>query len=131
MKVIYIYNINDANEVALLDRAKAEMLANHIEEVECVDFQAVKDIYKIRATPALILIRDDFQGANMLDEVAGGNLRVTAELLKAMSEEDQNIHSMTVNRVDYLINKQVSSKMADNAQVMDDMSNLLIEHGVI
>lgn len=129
MKAIYIYNPHDSNEVALLDRARTE-LGNYIQDIQVVDFQAVRDIYQITQTPALILIREDLQGANLLDEVSG-QLRVTAELWAAIQQEELVIHQAETHRIDNIIIAETSSKMADNAQVMDDMSNLLIEHGVI
>lgn len=111
MKVIVIYNPHSAIEMAKLERARADMLANHIIEIAAYDFQDVRDRYPVSSTPAIIPIRDDLQGENLLDEVEGGMLRMTAEILKMMQEEDLNLHQMETNRIDHLIHAEVTRRL--------------------
>lgn len=108
MKALYIYNENDANEVALLDRARTE-LQNYITDIQVADFQTVKDIYQIAQTPALILIREDLQGTNLLDDISG-QLRVTAELWQAIQQEELVIHQVTTYRIDNIILGEANAK---------------------
>ncbi len=131
MRAILIYNPHDVRETSLLERAKQEML-NCIEDVEVVDFMEVKDIYKIQQTPALILIREDMQGLNLLEEDTDkSQLRFIGEISKSLQEEEQNIHENNVNRIDGIIQAEVNKKMGENTQVMEDMASLLQESGVI
>ena len=82
MRVLYIYNPHNAKEVELKDRALSE-IQEVVEEVEAIDFTEISKIYKIRATPALIFLRDDLQGENLLTEnVENGKLLVVGSVLK-------------------------------------------------
>ena len=63
MKALFIYNPYSASEIKILDRVRQEF-SSHVEEVEVTDFENIKNIYKIRTTPALIIIRDDLQGSH-------------------------------------------------------------------
>jgi hypothetical protein len=116
LKAIYIYNPYSAQEVTLIERAKSEM-STHVEELEVIDFESAKNRFKIRATPALIVIRDDLQGEILLNEV-NGKLRVTAELYKMLEEEERNIHQAEMHRIDNLIIREVQKGQDD---LLEDM----------
>lgn len=109
MKVIYIYNPYNSREVGLLDQVKEE-LGNVVEEVEAVDFQEVKEQYRIAQTPAIIYIRDDWQGEQLLnvdDEQA--KLRVTLDATQYIEEEEKNIHEMETYRLDFKVKKEITA----------------------
>lgn len=111
MRVLFIYNPNNFQEASLMDEAMAEM-SNHIEQIEVVDFNLVREQFKIRETPALIIIRDDLQGLQLLDKDKTGNqLHITAELLKAMEEEDLNLHQQETHRIDNLVIREANAKI--------------------
>ncbi|MGK0467162.1 hypothetical protein [Clostridium sp.] len=116
MKAVYIYNPNSLKEISLIERAKEEMKI-YVEEIEVVGFEVAKTRFNIRATPAIIFIRDDLQGINLLDEV-NGKLRIVGELCKVLQEEELNIHQMDTNRIDNLINIEVAK---GQNELMDDM----------
>jgi hypothetical protein len=110
MRVLFVYNPNNSQEVSLIDGAMVEM-SSYIEQIEAVDFNLVREQFKIRETPALVIIRDDLQGLQLLDKDETGNqLHVTAELLKAMEEEDLNFHQQETHRIDYLIVHEANAK---------------------
>ncbi|MCT8978862.1 hypothetical protein N4T77_19990 [Clostridium sp. CX1] len=125
MRVIYAYNPYDSKEVKIIARVKEE-LSSLVEDIQIVDFMDIREMYKIRETPALIILRDDLQGINLLTEDPdnNGQLRVTGEVYKAMQEEENNFHNMPTNRIDVLINTEVV-KGQDN--LMSDM----IERGLL
>lgn len=125
MKAIYIYNPHDSNEVILLDRARVE-LGTYIQDIQAVDFQTVRDTFQVAQTPALILIREDLQGTNLLDEV-NGQLRVTAELWAAIQQEELVIHQAETHRIDNIINSEVKVKMDSNAAELDSLIGGLLE----
>lgn len=122
MRVIFIYNQENLKEKEVIERAKKEIL-NYIEEIECIDFNLVREQFKIRTTPALIIIRDDLQGEHLLEEdMVNNQLRVTAELLKVMEEEDRNIHEMETYRIDYLVNKEATEKIDEiTLELLDNL----------
>lgn len=122
MKALYIYNPHSAQEVAQIERATTEML-NIVDQVEAIDVDTAKQHFHIHSTPALIVIRDDLQGTHLLDEV-NGQLRITAELYKAMEEEDLNLHQAETHRLDNLINIEVTN-------AIDNYTLELIDGGVI
>lgn len=124
MKAIYIYNPHDSNEVILLDRARTE-LGTYIQDIQAVDFQAVRDTFQIAQTPALILIREDLQGANLLDDV-NGQLRVTAELWRAIQDEELVIHQTETHRIDNIINSEVKVKLEENSALVDEQVGALL-----
>lgn len=131
MRVIYVYNPHSAFETALKTRAVNE-LQTYVEEVESIDFQAIKDIYRIRATPALIIIRDDLQGEHLLEEdIERGQLRLALECYKALQEQESNIYQKDTKRIDSVVLKEVAIQMGENYQVMQDMASLLDESGVL
>lgn len=131
MKALLIYNKEDSREIELMNRAKQE-ISNLITEVDLVDFNLVRDKFSIRTTPTLIIVRDDLQGMHLLEEDMENNqLRITGELVKALDEEDKNIHNAEANRIDKLINSEVQIKMGENYQVMQDMASLLEEAEVL
>lgn len=124
MRVIYIYNPHSAQEVSLVERAKNEMLT-YVEEVEVIDFEAAKDRFKIRATPALIFIRDDIQGEELLTEdMESGKLRLALECYKALQEEEAVIHNAQTNRLDNVV--KAEKQAAEDALLLD-----MLERGII
>ncbi|MGC5328872.1 hypothetical protein [Brevibacillus sp. SYSU BS000544] len=111
MRVIYAYNPNNSTEVSLIERVKQELGAQ-MEEVLVTDFQNIKDVYSIRATPALIIIRDDLQGEHLLEEDLENNqLRVTLECLKSLQEEEQAIFEMDTKRIDAVVKAEVNKQL--------------------
>jgi len=123
LRTLFIYNPYSASEIKILDRVRQEF-SSHVEEVEVTDFENIKNIYKIRTTPALIIIRDDLQGSHLITDGDDGSLRATAELVKTMQEEDLNIYQAETYRIDNLIKKE-------KIKAIDDYTLELIEGGII
>lgn len=112
MRLVYIYNPYNSREVKILDRVKDE-LGNLVEDVEAVDFQSVPEQYRVSTTPAIVYIRDDWQGEQLLDvDDEQGRLRVTLEAAKHMEEEERNIHDVETNRLDYKVQAEIRSAVA-------------------
>lgn len=99
MKLIYIYSMHSEVERAALNRLRDELGMYIVGEY---DYQEVKDIIPVRATPAFLIIRDDLQGDDLLEGDA--QLKITAEAMKAMGEEDLKIHQKETYRLDSFIN---------------------------
>jgi len=98
VKVIYIYNMESEIERNNLNRIRAELGDNLILEY---DYQEVRDILPVRATPAFVFIREDLQGDDLLDGDA--ELKITAEVYKAITDEDEKIHKLNSRRFDIMI----------------------------
>jgi hypothetical protein len=87
MRLIYAYNPHNAQEIALLDRVKEES-SGLIEELIVEDFQTLKEYYPISQTPALIVIREDLQGPDLLEEdEETGALRLVAKVAEELQKE--------------------------------------------
>jgi hypothetical protein len=111
MQAIFIYNPHNSTEVSLTERVKLEF-ANYLVEVEAVDFQEVKNLFKISTTPALIIVSEALQGEHLLDEADNGQLKIAAELWKAIQEEEAVIHGIETNRIGDLIEAEVKKRTA-------------------
>ena len=98
VKLIYIYSMHNEVERAALNRLRDELGMYIVGEY---DYQDVKDLIPIRTTPAFLILRDDLQGDELLD--GDVQLKITAEAMKAMGEEDLKIHQKETNRLDNFI----------------------------
>jgi hypothetical protein len=91
MRIIYAYNPHDAKETTLLDRVKeeiSEVSATLIDELMVEDFQIFKKYYPISQTPALIIVREDLQGHELLEEdEETGSLRLIAKVTEELQKE--------------------------------------------
>ncbi len=119
MKIILVYNPEsevERNKMTLLENKLGTLL------VAKYDFREVKDVLPVRATPAFIIIRDDLEGDELLD--GDLELKIEAEVLKIMDEEDLKVHQKENNRLDYFINDK--KQEAQDALMLD-----MIERGVI
>ncbi|WP_373845091.1 hypothetical protein [Clostridium sp.] len=123
MRVIYVYDKNSEIQRNMITRASTE-IGSSITELKVANLDDVKDTFNIRATPAVIILRDDLQGENLLNENTDGSLLITALLTKYMDEEDKSLHQQDNNRLDLLIKAQ--EKEAQD-KLMEDM----ITRGVI
>ena len=108
MNVIYIYNLESEVERNVLSRIRKELGENLILEY---DYQAIRDILPVRATPAFIFIREDLQGDALLEGDA--ELKITAEVYKALTDEDEKVHKLSSKRFDVMINGEKTK--AENA----------------
>ena len=123
MKAFFVSSVHSLKQRDMVARALNEM-GTHITEIQTLDEDKAKEVFGIRATPALIILRDDLQGEHLLDETVDGQLVVTAELIKAMEEEDLAIHQKATHRMDNFIK-------AENNKAVDDYTLELINGGVI
>ena len=121
MKAVYIYNQHSAHECEMLERAKQEMGA-YIQEVQVLDIDQAKELYHFGSTPAIIFVQEHLQGAHLLDST-DGQLRVTAEVYKALQDEELNLRNAETHRIDYLITAEVNEKV--DSAVME-----MLERGV-
>lgn len=128
MKVYYIYNPHDANEVALMERAKTE-LQSYVEEVVVEDFMVAKERFHITQTPALVVIREDMQGAHLLTEdLESGKLRVALEAYKVLQEEEAVIHNMETARIDNVVNAEIATRYgAERTTYEETIDTLLVD----
>lgn len=124
MYALVIYNPNSANEVNSLARIQDE-LSSYLIESQVVSIEAAKLKYPVRATPCLIIIRDDLQGDALLTEdVESGKLNIVANAYKNLQEEERVIHNLETQRLDNLIN-------AEKTKAIDDYTLELVTGGMI
>ena len=121
MRFILIYSPHVKEERSLFERMKTEL--GIYAETVAMSIEEAKKVYPIRATPALIQIRDDLQGEQLLQSV-DGKLRIVAEAYKSLQEEEKNLFQMDSHRLDYLISTE-----KQNAQ--DTLLEDMIVRGVI
>lgn len=118
MKLIYIYSMHNEVERTALNRLRDELGMYIVGEY---DYQEVKEIIPIRATPAFLILRDDLQGDELLD--GDVQLKITAEAMKAMGEEDLKIHQKETNRLDSFINgEKMKAVNAFKTEIKADLS---------
>ena len=122
MKALYVYNPHSVLEQDMLDSVKGG-LSLHVDKVEVMDLDEAKQKFHIRATPALIVIRDDLQGEYLLDEETG-HLRIIGEVYKRLEDDDRNIYQKETHRVDKLIKSQVE-------EGQEILLNEIISRGVL
>lgn len=108
MKAYFVYSPFNTKELELLERVVHEFGEY---AVELVDYTQSRDRFHITQTPALIIIREDLQGQHLLDEGVDGKLRVHGEVLKAIEEEEKNIHNVDHSRIDYFVKQEVANEV--------------------
>lgn len=119
MKIILVYNQESEIERNTMQTLETKLgnliIAKH-------NFMDVRDILPVRATPAFVVLRDDLEGDDLL---AGDvELKIEAEILKIMQEEELKVHEAETNRLDnFITNKVITAQ----DELLDDM----IERGVL
>ncbi|WP_338542043.1 hypothetical protein [Paenibacillus tundrae] len=109
MYAVYIYNEHDAKQVTLKEKVIGE-LSEIVQEVVAKDYQEIKDFYRVRTTPAIIFIRDDLQGEQLLNvDEEQGKLRLALEAWKQLEEEEKNIHEMETYRIDFKVQEEIQT----------------------
>ncbi len=123
MKVILVYNSHSSKELDVLERAKREMGA-YVQEFSVSTVDEAKEKYPVRATPALILLRDDLEGENLIGETVNGELIMSAFLKQQCEQEEQVMYNQSTNRLDKLIDTEKQS-------AIDSYTLELIEGGLL
>jgi hypothetical protein len=131
MKAILIYSQHSSKEIELADNIIAE-LGEFVETINVEEHPYVKTLFQFRATPALLLLREDLQGDYYLEEDMADNLlRTNLEINNAMEIEQKAIREIPPNRIDHIVKTKVVEKMGEYFEVMHDMAQLLLEEGVV
>jgi hypothetical protein len=126
MRIVYIYNPHNPREVGLIDQVKQE-LGQIVEEVQVIDFQEIRDQYKISQTPALVFIREDLQGDHLLDvDDTQSKLRLTLESIKHLQDEQSNLFQTVTNRLDYRMKAEVDSAITPLKEQNDVLGRDLV-----
>ncbi|MCX7924123.1 MAG: hypothetical protein N3B21_19255 [Clostridia bacterium] len=127
MRALLVYNKEDARERELVERAINEM-SSVLTDVEMADFNEIRQYIPISFTPCLILVHEDLQGGHLLEEDMDNNhLRVTAELLKAMDDEESVVHNAEVFRIDRLVKNSTNLEFGQQYNVAHELSDLILE----
>jgi len=117
MKILIVYSQHSAQELDLLPEIQDELygVPHIIKTVE-----EVGETYGIRATPAIILIRDDLQGEELLVRESG-KLKLVGRILEQLQDEERYLYGKgDKERVDEYINREVMRKFDKvKKQLMD------------
>jgi hypothetical protein len=92
-----------------IDRIRKELGAN-LEEVQCAEYDDVKHLYPIRALPAIIFLREDLQGENLLDiDPETTSLRLSLEAAQALEAEERNLQEYETYRLDFKMKQKIET----------------------
>jgi hypothetical protein len=92
-----------------IDRIRKELGAN-LEEVQCVEYEDVKHLYPLRALPAIIFLREDLQGENLLDiDPETTSLRLSLEAAQALEAEERNLQEYETYRLDFKMKQEIET----------------------
>lgn len=113
MKVIFVYNPYNTPEVMQLNNVVRICSDLNVEGVRVVDGIQASDVdstrreYPISRTPALIVVRDDWQGPEMIhidDDPL--QMRAVLEILKQYDEMVKNMYDTESVRLDMQLNEE-------------------------
>lgn len=109
MRAIYIYSQHDYPSIQAIDLIRKELGAN-LEEVQCVEYEDVKHLYPLRALPAIIFLREDLQGENLLDiDPETTSLRLSLEAAQALEAEERNLQEYETFRLDFKMKQEIET----------------------
>lgn len=109
MRAIYIYSQHDYPSMQAIDRIRKELGAN-LEEVQCLEYEDVKHLYPLRALPAIIFLREDLQGENLLDiDPETTSLRLSLEAAQALEAEERNLQEYETYRLDFKMKQEIET----------------------
>jgi len=123
MRIVFIYSQHDNRQLQVIDRVKEEMSA-FVDEVAVMELDEAKQLYHISRTPAVIIIREDLQGENLMGEGVDGKLLMSAMVVKQTEEEELVFHNAQHNRMDNYIKARKNEAIDE---ILDDM----LDRGVL
>ena len=123
MHLTFIYSKHDNRQLRLLDRIKQE-LPSYANEIEIMEEEQAKQLFHVRATPALIPVLDSLQGDFLLEEV-DGQLLLIAKAYQLMDMEEREFHNVDNARLDTFV-------IGENNNAIDEVvMEMINERGLI
>jgi len=115
MKALLFYNQYSQPDLDLKAQVESQGL-----DVECVEIMDGDNPFKkyIRATPALIVIRDDMQGDFLNENDVDSLTYVTASLIDHQDKEEKIVHKQDNKRLDQHIKQKEKKARLD---LLDEM----------
>lgn len=101
MQIIYIYNEHSEIDLLNLDNVKNQ-LGDKI--IRLYDFQEIKDLIPVRATPAVIFIREDLQGESLYE--GDVEMKMLGHVAKTVDDEETGLFNRNYERLDMVINNE-------------------------
>lgn len=123
MRILYVYSKYIPRELEILDEFKSE-IPQLLDCLEVSELEEAKKFFHIRDTPAILVVRDDFQGSYVSDHDVNGNLLATALIAKQFEEEEKALFNITNNRLDNIIK---NNALKAQEALMENM----VERGVL
>jgi len=122
MKFVLIYN--PENEI---ERDNLQTLVDALgDKLFCTyDFRTVRDLFPVWKTPALIPIREDLQGEELLS--GDINLKISAEIAKLQEDEELKVHQQETYRLDNFVNAEKQKAVAEEYQKLIAAEKISIE----
>ncbi|WP_273322606.1 hypothetical protein [Vallitalea guaymasensis] len=117
MKVVFIYNPYCSEEVNYLEKVREKTLEIG-QSVTFVDFEKAKGVFDIRDTPAVVMIRDDLQGKEMLEK--DESLFSKAAIVVAQNKQKEN-SDFYKNEIDSIRTLIENEKEEVQEQLLEDM----------
>lgn len=117
MKVVFIYNPYCSEEVNYLEKVREKTLEIG-QSVTFVDFEKAKEVFDIRDTPAVVMIRDDLQGKEMLEK--DESLFSKAAIVVAQNKQKEN-SDFYKNEIDSIRTLIENEKEEVQEQLLEDM----------
>lgn len=122
MRILYVYNQYTPNELNILENLKKQN-PQMIDKIDIAELEEAKKFFHIRETPAILVIRDDFQGKYITENI-DGELFATGLIQQQLGEEEKVLFNINSNRLDNFIkNKTI------NAQ--EELMENMIERGTL
>jgi len=108
MRVLFVYNEHDNEELKLSERAISE-LSTYIKPIPLNEVSPeLKSL--ISSTPIIIPILDSLQGLKLKGEGVDGQLIIVATVYKWLEKEEEVVHNQQTKRLDVLIDREVTTR---------------------
>lgn len=123
MRILYIYNKYTPRELDILEEFKKQ-IPQFIDKIDVSELEEAKKFFHIRETPAILVIRDDFQGAYLTNECVDNKLFASYLIAKEAQEEEKTLFDIKNNRLDNILKNNA-------IKAQEDLMENMVERGVL
>lgn len=107
MKIIVIINPHDNTQRGYANIVR-ERYGTYLEKI--LEFTPqVQNTFGVRATPAIVLLPDALQGAQVMAEGADGDLLIDAALAQYYDQDEAAVHDTEASRYDQVVRREVET----------------------
>lgn len=123
MRILYVYNKYNTKELELLEEIKKQ-IPQFLDKIDISEFGEAKNFFHIRETPAILSIRDDFQGTYLTTEDVDNKLFASYLIAKEAQEEEKTLFDIKNNRLDNILRNNA-------IKAQEDLMENMVERGVL